>query len=120
MRKIIEEIVKNNKDGLINYREMLDKIDEVFIQKKIDRRVEIQKTYLDDLYFLKLEWEENNQKMTFDALFNTSTNMEALANKANSKAAKEAIHIADKLSDMIIFHKKARKNFEKMNTPWED
>ena len=63
MRKIIEEIIKKNKDGLINYRDMLDEIDEAFRQKKIDRRIEIQKTYLDDLYFLKLEWEENNQKM---------------------------------------------------------
>ena len=120
MRKIIEEIVKNNKDGLINYREMLDEIDGAFREKKIDKKVEIQKTYLDDLYLLKLEWEENKQKMTFDTLFNTSTNIEAFINKANSEAAKEAIHIADKLSDMIIFHKKARKNFEKMNTPWEE
>ena len=43
MRKTIEETVKNCKDGSINYREMLDKIDEAFKQKKIDRRVEIQK-----------------------------------------------------------------------------
>ena len=99
---------------------MLDKIDEAFRQKNIDRRVEIQKTYLDDLYILKLEWKENNQKMTFDTLFNTSTNMEAFANKANSEATKEAIHIVDRLSDMIIFHKKTRKNYEKMNTPWEE
>ena len=51
MRKIIEETVKKYKDGLINYREMLDEIDEAFRQKKIDRKMEIQKTYLDDLYF---------------------------------------------------------------------
>ena len=69
MRKIIEEIIKKNKDGLINYRDMLDEIDGAFREKKIDRRIEIQKTYLDDLYMLKLEWEENKQKMTLKISF---------------------------------------------------
>ena len=81
-------------------------------KRRLTEKQKYKKTYLDDLYILKLEWEENKQKITFDTLFNTSTNIEAFINKANSEAAKEAIHIADKLSDMIIFHKKARRNFE--------
>lgn len=34
MRKIIEETTKKYKDGIVNYREMLDEINEAFREKK--------------------------------------------------------------------------------------
>ena len=44
----------------------------------------------------------------------------ALMGKVDSEQAKEAIKMVDKISDMIIFHKNVRNNYEKMNTPWDD
>ena len=37
-----------------------------------------------------------------------------------SEEAKEALRIADKLSDMIIFHKKVRENGNAMIDLWEE
>ena len=40
--------------------------------------------------------------------------------KVQSEQAKQALVIADELSDMILFHKKVRENGEAMMTAWED
>ena len=40
--------------------------------------------------------------------------------KVKSEQAKQALVIADELSDMILFHKKVRKNGEAMMIAWED
>ena len=40
--------------------------------------------------------------------------------KVQSEQAKQALVIADELSDMILFHKKVRKNGEAMMIAWED
>ena len=39
--------------------------------------------------------------------------------KVESEEAKEALHIADRLSDMILFHSRIRKNGMKMMESWE-
>ena len=43
----------------------------------------------------------------------------AFMGKVESKEAKEALHIADRLSDMILFHSRIRKNGMKMMESWE-
>ncbi len=40
--------------------------------------------------------------------------------KVQSEQAKQALVIADELSDMILFHKKVRESGEAMMTAWED
>ena len=40
--------------------------------------------------------------------------------KVQSEQAKQALVIADELSDMILFHKKDRENGEAMMIAWED
>ena len=40
--------------------------------------------------------------------------------KVQSEQAKQALLIADELSDMILFHKKVRENGEAMMIAWED
>lgn len=40
--------------------------------------------------------------------------LEAMADKAESRSAKEAIAIAGKVSDIVLFHKRVRENREKM------
>ncbi len=40
--------------------------------------------------------------------------------KVQSEQAKQALVIADELSDMILFHKKVRENGEAMMIAWED
>ena len=44
----------------------------------------------------------------------------AFMGKVRSEDAKQALKIADELSDMILFHKKVRKNGNAMMMPWED
>lgn len=44
----------------------------------------------------------------------------AFMGKVDSEEAKEALRIADRLSDMILFHDKVRKNGTAMSEPWED
>lgn len=40
--------------------------------------------------------------------------------KVQSEQAKQALQIADELSDMILFHKKVRENGNSMMVAWED
>lgn len=44
----------------------------------------------------------------------------AFMGKVQSEQAKQALRIADELSDMILFHKKVRENGNTMMTAWED
>ena len=44
----------------------------------------------------------------------------AFMGKVQSEEAKEALKIAEELSDMILFHKKVRENNDDMMQPWED
>lgn len=39
--------------------------------------------------------------------------------RVNSEAARRALHIADELSDMIIFHANVRENAQSMILPWD-
>jgi transcriptional regulator with XRE-family HTH domain len=43
----------------------------------------------------------------------------AFMGKVESAEAKEALHIADKLSDMILFHSRVRENGTAMSKSWE-
>ena len=43
----------------------------------------------------------------------------AFMGKVESDEAKEALNIADKLSDMILFHSRVRDNGMAMMIPWE-
>lgn len=43
----------------------------------------------------------------------------AFMGKVGSEEAKEALNIADKLSDMILFHSRVRDNGMAMMKPWE-
>lgn len=45
--------------------------------------------------------------------------MRAFMGKVGSEAAREALHTADKLADMIIFHAKVRDNAKIMSETWE-
>lgn len=40
--------------------------------------------------------------------------------KIHTDSAREALDIADKLSDMILFHKTVRENGTEMMKPWKD
>ncbi len=40
--------------------------------------------------------------------------------KVQSEQAKQALQIADELSDMILFHKRVRENGDAMMVAWED
>ncbi len=44
----------------------------------------------------------------------------AFMGKVESEEAKEALLIADRLSDMILFHNRIRENGTAMSEPWED
>lgn len=44
----------------------------------------------------------------------------AFMGRVESPEAKEALAIADKMSDMILFHRKIRKNGTEMMEPWEE
>lgn len=44
----------------------------------------------------------------------------AFMGKVQSERAKQALQIADELSDMILFHKKVRENGTAMMAAWED
>lgn len=43
----------------------------------------------------------------------------AFMGKVNSDAAREALHDADELADLIIFHATVRENTEEMSQTWE-
>lgn len=44
----------------------------------------------------------------------------AFMGKVQSDEARQALKIADELSDMILFHRRVRENGTVMMTPWED
>lgn len=44
----------------------------------------------------------------------------AFMGKVQTDSAREALLIADKLSDMILFHKTVRENGTEMMKPWKD
>ena len=44
----------------------------------------------------------------------------AFMGKVKSEQAKQALQIADELSDMILFHKRVRENGNAMMVAWED
>ena len=44
----------------------------------------------------------------------------AFMGKVQSEQAKQALQIADELSDMILFHKRVRENGNAMMVAWED
>lgn len=44
----------------------------------------------------------------------------AFMGKVQSEQAKQALQIADELSDMILFHKRVRENGDTMMVAWED
>ncbi len=44
----------------------------------------------------------------------------AFMGKVQSEHAKQALQLADELSDMILFHKKVRENGTAMMVAWED
>ena len=44
----------------------------------------------------------------------------AFMGKVQSEEARQALKIADELSDMILFHRRVRENGTAMMTPWED
>ena len=49
-----------------------------------------------------------------------SVDTDAFMGKVESEEAKEALHIADRLSDMILFHSRVRENGMAMMEPWEE
>ena len=61
------------------------------------------------------------EELTKIPSIHADTNMvHAFMGKVQSEQAKQALVIADELSDMILFHKKVRKNGEAMMIAWED
>lgn len=44
----------------------------------------------------------------------------AFMGRVESPEARKALEVADKMSDMILFHKKVRENGMKMMNPWEE
>ena len=53
------------------------------------------------------------------AHFDTNV-VHAFMGKVQSEQAKQALQIADELSDMILFHKRIRENGDAMMVAWED
>ncbi len=52
---------------------------------------------------------------------NVDTNIvHAFMGRVQSEQAKQTLQLADELSDMILFHKKVRKNGNAMMVVWED
>ena len=43
-----------------------------------------------------------------------------LISRVETEEARDAIRIADEISDMILFHRRVRKNGDAMRIPWED
>lgn len=52
--------------------------------------------------------------------FTDYSGIHAFMGRVESQEAKNALEIADKMSDMILFHRKVRKNGTEMMNPWED
>lgn len=61
------------------------------------------------------------EELTKIASIHADTNIvHVFMGKVQSEQAKQALVIADELSDMILFHKKVRENGEAMMIAWED
>lgn len=52
--------------------------------------------------------------------FTDHSGIHAFMGRVESEEAKNALEIADKISDMILFHRKVRKNGTEMMKPWRD
>lgn len=55
-----------------------------------------------------------NEKLTQTPDINITSSIDALMMKVKTEQARKALATADKLSDMILFHKKVRENGSKM------
>lgn len=63
----------------------------------------------------------NMGELTRITTWNADTNIvHAFVGKVKSEQAKQAIQLANELSDMILFHKKVRENGNTMMVSWED
>lgn len=61
------------------------------------------------------------EELTRITLEHADTNVvHAFMGKVQSEQAKQALQIADELSDMILFHKKVRENGNATMVAWED
>ena len=61
------------------------------------------------------------EELTRITAVNADTNIvHAFMGKVRSEQAKQALQLADELSDMILFHKKVRENGNAMMVAWED
>jgi transcriptional regulator with XRE-family HTH domain len=61
------------------------------------------------------------EELTRITAVNVDTNIvHAFMGKVQSEQAKQALQLADELSDMILFHKKIRENGNAMMVAWED
>lgn len=61
------------------------------------------------------------EELTRITSIKTDTNIvHAFMGKVQSEQAKQALQLADELSDMILFHKKVRENGNAMMVAWED
>ena len=61
------------------------------------------------------------EELTRITAVNVDTNIvHAFMGKVQSEQAKQALQLADELSDMILFHKKVRENGNAMMVAWED
>ncbi len=67
--------------------------------------------------YLDVKMEELTKMDTVDSDINV---VHAFMGKVQSTEAKQALQLADELSDMILFHKKVRENGNAMMTTWED
>ena len=61
------------------------------------------------------------EELTKISTTHSDTNVvHAFMGKVQSEQAKQALQIADELSDMILFHKRVRENGDAMMVAWED
>ena len=59
-------------------------------------------------------------KLTCPASAIRGNTISRIMGKVHTDSAREALDIADKLSDMILFHKTVRENGTEMMKPWKD
>ena len=61
------------------------------------------------------------EELTRISFGQTDTNVvHAFMGKVQSEQAKQALQIADEISDMVLFHKRVRENGNAMMDAWED
>ena len=66
--------------------------------------------------FLGVRMEELTR---INPVYEDTNAVHAFMGKVQSEQAKQALIIADEISDMILFHKKVRENGDAMMTAWE-